>query len=328
VRTRRVAQDRVDGLDKGFRRYRCTGPACGWQGLVALAQVAPRPLRRQRHRRGLLLKAAAWLLAALGLAASASWWAWRADTTRPAGPGAHTPAGESYDGDPLPARLQPAASAMPAAFSAEAPNASPALRLRQGCAWGKPGRNPYQGTVTQALQAAHLPAELVAPLAARIQARQADDRVEISTAAIRAVNSRREYNPRGFAMSFGHTMCLNSRVNFAPGHTEAADLYEVADATGRTLAVMVPDVCGNVSVLGARGQRGPLQRLLARPMALLSESFAGADLADGDGGYFDYAVAGGEASHAVPEPGGLASVVTALLAAWAALRRRRRSAGA
>jgi len=33
------------------------------------------------------------------------------------------------------------------------------------------------------------------------------------------------------AMSFGHTLCLHSRVNFAPGHVEPADLYQAGSGT-------------------------------------------------------------------------------------------------
>ena len=57
-------------------------------------------------------------------------------------------------------------------------------------------------------------------------------------------------------MSFGTTLCLNARVNFAPGHVEAADLFEARDDQGRLHAVMVPDVCGNVTVLGAQRAGG------------------------------------------------------------------------
>jgi hypothetical protein len=44
-------------------------------------------------------------------------------------------------------------------------------------------------------------------------------------------------------------MCLDSAVNFAPGHVEYADLFVATDDQGQTHYVMIPDVCGNVSVL-------------------------------------------------------------------------------
>jgi hypothetical protein len=144
----------------------------------------------------------------------------------------------------------------PASTNSGAGPDSVPLQLRQDCAWGDPGRNPYRGTIEQALEGARLPPDVVTRLAGMIRAGEATDRLEITNDAIRAVHQYREYEPRSIAMTFGKTLCVNTRVNFKPGHMERADLYEVADASGATYSVMVPYVCGNVSVLGDRAERG------------------------------------------------------------------------
>ena len=226
--------------------------------------------------------------------------------------------GEQFDGEPLQpvAAISPATTALPAT--------DPPLGLRQNCVWGKPGRNPYQGTVVQALVAGRLPAELVAPVAASIRAHQPSDRVSISTAMIRSERGGREFSPRGLGLSFGHTMCLNSRVNFAPDHVEKADLYEVVDGAGRRWAVMVPDVCGNVSVLSADGARAGLPRWGAAPLAQWVAALGGAG--DGEAGLGEFglrhAVVVDGAVRDVPEPNTLACVLVGLAAAWWAGRRR------
>jgi hypothetical protein len=53
-------------------------------------------------------------------------------------------------------------------------------------------------------------------------------------------------------MTLGKTVCFGTRVNFQPGHVEVADIYDASDATGANVTVMVPYVCGNVSVLSER----------------------------------------------------------------------------
>jgi hypothetical protein len=138
----------------------------------------------------------------------------------------------------------------PPASSEHAP-----LSLREDCAWGEPGRSPYQGTVRQALKAARLPTDVVALLERKIRDREVSDRLEIRNDKIRGLYSDAAFEPRAIKMTFGKTLCLNSRVNFKPGHVEPADLYELADAHGITYSVMVPHVCGNVSVLGAPATR-------------------------------------------------------------------------
>ena len=225
--------------------------------------------------------------------------------------------------------LSTSPAANPPADSSASPPAAEALSLRQGCVWGQPGRNPYQGTVEQALRAGRLPAELIGPLAERIRARQANDRVSISSTGIRAEHGGREFSPRGLALSFGHSMCLNSRVNFAPGHVEPADLYLVSDAAGRQRAVVVPDVCGNVSVLSAGGERRQWPRWVAGPLDALYAALATApDIPDDETALADAATLAGpsgqQTGRTVPEPGTLACVLAALLAAWRVTSTTRR----
>ena len=301
--------------------HRCQAPGCGWRGSACVDRtgadtgIAATPQPRSHLR---WVRSAAALLGGVGLAVGASLLVLQLGTLpadRLAHPGGvHRLApGEHFDGEPL----QSVATASPASMALSATD--PPLGLRQDCVWGKPGRNPYQGTVEQALVAARLPAELVAPIAARIRARQPSDRVSISTAMIRSDRGGREFSPRGLGLSFGHTMCLNSRVNFVPGHVEKADLYEMVDATGRQRAVMVPDVCGNVSVLSASGERARLPRWVAAPMVRLVTALGGA--ADGEFGV-RHAVAVDGAVQSVPEPDTLACVLLGLAAVWWAGRRR------
>lgn len=309
------------------RLYRCRAPSCGWRGAASAdptgsavgAGAQPPSARRKRNR----VSTALVLLGGVGLALAASLLVLQLGTApadRLAHPGGvHRLApGEQFDGDPL----QPVAAIGPAAMALSA--SDPPLGLRQDCVWGKPGRNPYQGTVEQALVAGRLPAELVAPVAARIRAHQPSDRVSISTAMIRSEQSGREFSPRGLGLSFGHTMCLNSRVNFVPGHVEKADLYEVMDGAGRRRAVMVPDVCGNVSVLSAAGERARLPRWLAAPVARWVAALGGAGNREGglDGFGLRHAVAVDGAGREVPEPDMLACVLLGLAAAWWVGRRR------
>jgi hypothetical protein len=191
----------------------------------------------------------------------------------------------------------------------EASGDAPApLQLRRHCAWGRPGGNPYQGTVEQALTSARLPDSIVRDIAAKVKAGAADDQLVINNTGIRGEKKGREFNQHSFAMTYGRTLCLDTRVNFAPGHVERAALYEAADGQGRRYAVMVPEVCGNVSVLSDRGQRMP-RALMANASVLKVE--------DGDGADALQTVAQVDARE-LPEPGTLLGVLAGLgLLAWA-----------
>ena len=277
-RARRRPEDRGPDRVRGQRRYRCAAAGCGWQGLLMRpvrrrrvapvrvpAPVGPTPAGRAFGALGGLPARVAPPLrrAALALGVAAA-------VAMPlvvvalvglgvlAGPRAAVavPVGDSHDGLPVQRASAPAPSAAVTADAAAADDGP--LALRQGCTWGQPGRNPYRGSTEQALAAAGLPPEVVREVAALRRDGRKTDRLEIHTGAIRALADGRQFDPRSVALTFGRTLCLNTRVNFAPGHVERADLYEVRDARGRRHAVMVPDVCGNVSVLGARGERGLL----------------------------------------------------------------------
>jgi len=191
-------------------------------------------------------------------------------------PDAFGPAPGSHDdGLPVP---DPAATVV-AGPAAQAADPAPAhgLQLRRGCRWGQPGRAPYQGSTRQALVAAGLPEDVVAQIVAQQQEGRKSGRLQIRRDGIRHTGDGRTFPARGLALTFGMTLCLDASVNFPKGHAEMADLYEARDAQGRLHAVMVPDVCGNVSVLGAGGQQGVVAGMSA---SLARRSTALAALAD------------------------------------------------
>ena len=259
-------------------RYRCREPDCGWRGsqtspsrwAAAVWRAAAEPARRVLLGLGLL--AAVGVLGGVLLVSGLETWGRHVA-------GLDTAPGRSHDGLPLaPAsRLQGGHALLAQATVAAAPATPAGLTLRQGCAWGQPGRNPYRGSTEQALTAAGLPPEVVRQIAAQRRAGQKVGRLQISRDAIRLDDGSRAFNPRRMAMSFGTTLCLNSRVNFAPGHVEAADLFEARDEQGRVHAVMVPGVCGNVTVLqGTRAAGGVVAGVSA---ALADRSLALASVA-------------------------------------------------
>jgi hypothetical protein len=166
-----------------------------------------------------------------------------AATQRAAVPFTPLPLGESFDGAPL------------TKTDARHPAKQTPLDLRRACAWGEPGRDPYKGTVTQALTAARMPEALARKFRTLIDMKMVNARVEITREGISSVASGRAIPHKSMDMAFGNTMCFNTRVNFKPGHVELADLYQVVDENGKTHTVMVPDVCGNVTVLGDRDDR-------------------------------------------------------------------------
>jgi hypothetical protein len=246
ARVHRHALDRFASLIRSVHRYRCPDPACGWQGVLGrdVANAAPATSWRAPL---------VWFLVGVGCALVAvqaarvhqrsQAEAARASSAPQRGVDAlarAAPAGTDFPGEALPATDPRVVS-----------NPSP-LRLRHGCAWGVPGGNPYRGTVAQALAAARLPPEVVAQITEMAARGWVYDQVEISRAGIRTVNGSREFGNEIRAMAFGDTLCFNTRVNFAPGHVEYADLYQATDSRGKTYTVMVPYVCQNASVLGER----------------------------------------------------------------------------
>jgi hypothetical protein len=305
-----------------MRRYRCTAAGCGWHGLLDAPQPAAWVLALPRRMT---------VFAMLGLtllaSAATGWWLHRPVPDERVMVGRHVVhRGTHLAGDQLPTahplRLELPATLLdgePEGF-AETPEAR--LHARRHCAWGIPGRNPYRGSAVQALQTAQLSPTVVKAIAADIQAGRKVDRVTIRNDGIVAEQSGRVFDARRVALTFGMTMCVDTRVNFRPGHSEGADLYEAMDEDGRIYAVMVPDVCGNVSVLGQRFVKTSPEAAAAaasgedpRPWMrlppelrprLLPDKLRYADAREGDDGS-----EGGDGENELPEPG------TALLAALA-----------
>ncbi len=268
----------------------------------------------------------------MGLCAIAAAAAWQAGAFTPKPSHRHAP-GEQHDGEPLPAAhalsrhhahaaLERAAVPAFAAVGvgvgvavAVAAAPSDTLTLRYSCVWGQPGRSPYRGTVEQALRSAALPEAVVQAIAFQVRSGHAVDRLEIRNDGVHAKASGRVFSAQNIAMTYGKTLCLSTRVNFVAGHTEPAALYEATTASGRVVAVMVPEVCGNVSVLGqgdsalrrgvlaAQGSSDdPADRGAVRwmPAVLEGPGTAGARSA-------------GPSVQEVPEPGTLACALVALV---------------
>jgi hypothetical protein len=261
------------------------------------------------------------VLALAGLGAAVAAVAWQAGLFTPRGTRYFVP-GEQHDGEPLPAAhaltrrhahaaLEAAAEAASAASAAVAAPPADTLALRYSCVWGQPGANPYRGTVEQALRSAALPEEVVQSIAAQVRSGQPVDKLEIRADGVRALGSGRVFDAQNIAMTYGRTLCLSTRVNFVPGHMEPAALYEATTASGRIVAVMVPEVCGNVSVLGqtatARGQGMQWVRGVGDDRHVLRWMPA---VLDGPGE--PAAALSALRSQDVPEPGTLACVLAAL----------------
>jgi hypothetical protein len=248
-RVHRHALDRFVSAFRPMYRRRCFNPRCAWVGLV-VCEPRPRPVDLSPAWRGRVL----WMLGGVGLTLAAVV-AVRVAVDLRAGGRAQATAGTTGASakGPLPG-LHDDGVELPSADDRVGNNATP-LQLRSSCLWGVPGRTPYRGTVEQALTAARLPPDVVRRIADMARA-GTSDRVEITRTGIRSTDGQRTFPAHIPAMGFGNTLCFDTVVNFKPGHVEYAALYETEDQAGRTYSVMVPFVCGNVSVLGARGDLG------------------------------------------------------------------------
>ncbi len=246
--------------EAGLGRFRCVDKGCGWAGLLTNrldTDGAPHRSWRLQALRGL----APLLLAGLAVFA-AQWGAGQAPVASVAVGTRHFAPGEAFDGEALPAEHPLLLAAGEAAATqangeghASAVRAPP-LTLRRHCAWGRPGRMPYQGSMEEALRTARLPKPVRDQILAAAAAGRPHDRLLIANDGIRTTSGGRRFDADGFAMTYGRTLCLGTRVNFRPGHVEPAILYEAYDDAGRRYSVMVPDVCGNVSVLRRGPERG------------------------------------------------------------------------
>jgi hypothetical protein len=316
-----------------MRRYRCAAAGCGWRGLLDDPGIPGAGVAVPR--RAMLAMAT---LAGILAAATAGWMLHRPSAPERVLVGPHVVhRGTHLEGDRLPADHPVTAYVQPARLEREptgytnAPDAQ--LHLRRHCAWGLPGRNPYRGSTAQALQTAQLSPTVVQAIAADILAGRKVDRVTVRNDGIVAERSGRVFDQRRVAMTYGMTMCVDTRVNFKPGHAEGADLYEAMDDDGRIYAVMVPDVCGNVSVLGQRYVREAMPSAGAASAAdprpwlrlppelrprLLPDRLRYTDYREPKGGGD-----GDEGDAELPEPGTLLLAGLAMAAAVALGRHRR-----
>ncbi|MDE2367478.1 MAG: hypothetical protein KGN16_00785 [Burkholderiales bacterium] len=330
---RRTHRHAADLAQPGMRRYICTAAACGWQGLMPRRRTQRRDdaLRRQWLGRTVLPLVSAAAMGALAAGVVAI-----LPGTSGHGALAFVPGASDY-GRPLPRRhpLRAGAERAIAAANVDLPGAPlRALALRHSCAWARPGTNPYRGTVEQALYTAALAPEVVHAIAAQVRAGQPVDRLEIDNGGIRGERSGRQFDQHRIAMTYAMTMCVGTRVNFVPGHHEQASLYEASDKAGNKVSVMIPDVCGNVSVLGERLRRRPGVRA---PGAALVSADVGTEDVEYDTlpAVLDWdvtarALAAAGHGNEAPEPGTLACALAALaiLAALSAGRGRRAPAPA
>jgi len=249
-RVHRHLSDRLASLFHNVHRYRCRDVNCGWEGTVPRPSTLPAGARglavlRSVPPRWMVLGLVAALIGVAGikLQRNASVAVAPPQACDIAAAPRYVPAGESYDGVEL--RHETVNRALDAV----------GLSIRSGCAWGVPGRSPYKGSVKEALVAARLPQEVVHKIDAMVEHGAVSDRVEIRRNSIRTRSGKRHFDTKIVAMGFGRTMCFGTHVNFEPGHVEVADLYDATDAAGTTFSVMVPYVCGNVSVLAERAER-------------------------------------------------------------------------
>jgi hypothetical protein len=242
-------RDRIVGVLEDVRRFRCVSADCGWEGIISTDWM-PHSVRTQSAMTW--FARLTWMVvgvavALVGMSALKMYRNVR-PTKAPVAVVAEAepllvPSGVSHDGVDLPPS-DPRVIGNPSSLS-----------LRRGCAWGVPGRSPYKGTVSQALSGARLPPEVVRKVEAMVARGVVSEQLEISRDAIRTVSGKRQFDTNIVAMGFGSTLCFGTRVNFEPGHVERADLYDATDADGARFAVMVPYVCGNVSVLAERAER-------------------------------------------------------------------------
>lgn len=245
-RVHRHSLDRWVSVFRTVHRYRCTSPSCAWEGVLGRDSGAavPAPRRWLPLAASFVAGIAVALAAVQGLRMSRS-------TPKPTPDQVALSQGVARQAESTAPGLDFPGAALSPTDPRVKNNPSP-LQLRHSCAWGVPGANPYRGTVSQALSAAGLPADVVRKIADMAERGWLYDQVEITRNGIRSVNGKREFRPEVRAMAFGDTLCFNTRVNFPAGHVEHAAMYQADDASGKTYTVIVPYVCQNVSVIGER----------------------------------------------------------------------------
>lgn len=238
-RIHRRLPERLLSLFHTVRRYRCPSEGCGWRGLLG----PPKPSVWS----GAASRRAVWAVACVLtlLLVAAIWSAYQYYERVQAQPSAQQPqiaavqaaAGELIVGRPLaaddPRRIGNALLGEP---------------LR-GCVWGGPGQRPYTGTMTAALTAARLPADIVTKLSIMRDGGAVSDRLVITSAGIHSVDYQRDFGYTVKALTFDGSICFDSKINPPSSASGTADLYELVDANRLRYSVMVVANGGNVAVL-------------------------------------------------------------------------------
>ncbi|GGY02749.1 PEP-CTERM sorting domain-containing protein [Massilia dura] len=136
-------------------------------------------------------------------------------------------------------------------------SAAVATAMLSHCSWNQPGRNPYRGSVTEAVSRyVDIPAPVRTQLIARIESGRADDTVAIMRDSIAG---KYDYSPRITGMHFGQrTVCETvTRNGWSAAAREPATVYCVGEQ-----CLIVPKICGNISRVqrvagGGSGAGGP-----------------------------------------------------------------------
>lgn len=121
-------------------------------------------------------------------------------------------------------------------------SAAVATAMLSNCSWNSPGRNPYRGSVAEAVSRyIDIPVPVRAQLIAKIEGGRADDNAAIMRDTIAG---KYDYDSRITSMHFGQrTVCENvTRDGWAATAREPAKVYCVDDH-----CLIVPQVCGNIS---------------------------------------------------------------------------------
>lgn len=226
-RGHRRGNDRLVGLFRDVRRYRCGG--CPWEGLL------PAGAHHVEHRGDHLQASLGWPIASalILLPTVALLLAWMITEVR----------------EEIPALPVPAAGLRLDVADPRVPDAGAPHELRRGCTWTGPEASPYTGTFRDALASSGVPPDAAAKLELLHERGIASDRLTISSTGIESTDRRRHFSLTASALAFDQTVCFTTRMEMAPQKVITADLYEVVDAVERRFAVMVVPDGGNVAVV-------------------------------------------------------------------------------
>jgi len=246
-RIHRRLPERLLSLFHDVRRYRCPSESCGWRGLLG----APKASLWSSAARRPTVWAIAGVLALLLVAAFWLAYAYYERARAPEQPSAQQlqmPAAQVADTEPIGGR--PLAADDPRRIGS-----SPLGEPLRGCVWGGAGQRPYVGTMTTALTAAQLPADIVTKMTIMRDGGAVSDRLEITSAGIHSVDYQRDFGYTVKAITMDGSICFDSKINPPSSSTGTADLYELVDAKRQRYAVMVVANGGNVAVLEMPGGR-------------------------------------------------------------------------